>query len=107
MELTKKKCVPCEGGVPRLAAERVGELLREVEGWKATEDHRKIEKRFVFDDFRQAMGFVVQMGLLAESEGHHPDFAVHYSVVDVTLYTHAISGLSENDFILAAKLDEL
>lgn len=106
-ELTKKKCVPCEGGVPRLEPDRVEALLREVRDWRATDDHRKIQKRFTFDDFREALAFVVKMGLLAEAEGHHPDFAVRYSVVDVTLYTHAISGLSENDFILAAKIDEL
>ncbi len=107
MDLTKKKCVPCEGGVPRLAPDNVEALLREIKGWQARDEHRKLHKRFVLEDFRQAMAFVTKMALLAESEGHHPDFTVHYSVVEVTLYTHVISGLSENDFILAAKIDAL
>jgi len=106
-ELTKKKCVPCEGGVPRLDAAQVAVLLAQVSGWQAVEDNRKLHKRFVFDDFRGAMAFVTKMALVAEAEGHHPDFTVRYSVVDVTVYTHAIGGLSENDFILAAKVDGL
>jgi 4a-hydroxytetrahydrobiopterin dehydratase len=76
-------------------------------GWRVSADDRKLEKRFVFGDFKTAMGFVNKLATLAEEEQHHPDFAVHYSIVDVTLYTHAIEGLSDNDFILAAKIDEM
>jgi 4a-hydroxytetrahydrobiopterin dehydratase len=107
MELAKKKCVPCEGGIPRLDPARVKALLPEVKGWEAIDEQRKLHKRFKFQDFKQTMAFLVQMALIAETEGHHPDFAVKYSVVDVTIYTHDIGGLSENDFILAAKIDEL
>lgn len=106
-DLASRKCVPCEGGVPRLPPERVEALLRETAGWSASDDQRKIRKRFVFDDFKGAMAFLTKLALCAEAEGHHPDFAVHYSVVDVTLWTHAIGGLSDNDFILAAKIDRL
>lgn len=107
MELAAKKCVPCEGGVPRLDKPEAERLLSQLSGWSLAEDARKITKRFLFDDFVQAMRFVNAMAALAEAEGHHPDFFVRYSVVDVTLWTHAISGLSENDFILAAKIDQL
>jgi 4a-hydroxytetrahydrobiopterin dehydratase len=103
-DLTQKKCVPCEGGVPPLRPEQVAEMLPQVPGWQVTEDGRKLHRRFLFDDFVQAMAFVNKMAELAEAEAHHPDFAVHYSVVDVTIWTHAIGGLSENDFILAAKI---
>jgi 4a-hydroxytetrahydrobiopterin dehydratase len=103
MDLAKKHCVPCEGGVAKLAPDRVQELLRELDGWTARDD--KLHKRFAFRDFVAAMAFVNRMADVAEQEGHHPDFAVHYREVDVTIWTHAIGGLSENDFILAAKLD--
>ena len=107
MSLVQKKCVPCEGGVPRLGSPEIALLMPEIAGWQIVEDNRKLTKRFIHDDFKQAISFINQMADLAESEGHHPDFAVRYSVVDVTLWTHAIGGLSENDFILAAKIDEL
>lgn len=107
MDLSQKKCIPCEGGVERLGRERVQELLGQVPGWRTTEDERKITKRFTFPDFRGAMVFLNKMAEVAESEGHHPDFSVHYNVVEVTLYTHAIGGLHDNDFILAAKIEKL
>lgn len=107
MDLTAKKCVPCEGGIPPLPPERVRELLGQLHDWKLSDDGRKISRRLMFDDFVQNVAFINRMAHLAESEGHHPDFAVKYSVLDVTLYTHAIGGLSENDFILAAKIDRL
>lgn len=106
MELTKKKCVPCEGGVPRLTPEQAQALAPQVPKWRVVDD-RKIERRFEFDDFVSAIRFVNQMADLAETEGHHPDFSVRYSLVDVSVQTHAIGGLSENDFILAAKIDQL
>ncbi len=101
----RKRCVPCEGGVPRIEGARAEELLRTVDGWS----HRdgRLHKHFRFRDFLSAMRFVNAMAALAEEEGHHPDFSVHYSAVDVALWTHAIGGLSENDFILAAKIDAL
>ncbi len=104
-DLAKKHCVPCEGGVSRLTPEAVWRQLQQVDGWELAGN--KIHKRFEFRDFVAAMGFVNAMADLAEQQGHHPDFCVHYNRVDVTIWTHAIDGLSENDFVLAAKLDQI
>jgi 4a-hydroxytetrahydrobiopterin dehydratase len=105
MELTRKKCVPCEGGVPRVEGPALQALLREVPRWQLAGD--RIRRHLRFPDFRAAMAFLNAMADLAEAEGHHPDFSVHYSTVDVELWTHAAGGLTENDFILAAKIDAL
>jgi 4a-hydroxytetrahydrobiopterin dehydratase len=108
MKLTEKRCVPCEGGVPPLDQTETRRLLGEVGGWAlegAPNAPARIAKRYEFDDFLSAMAFVDKLAALAEDEGHHPDFCVHYSRVDVSLWTHAARGLTENDFILAAKLD--
>jgi 4a-hydroxytetrahydrobiopterin dehydratase len=107
MDFTKKRCVPCEGGVPRKTPAEVEEALRSLDGWDAREGSTQLHKLYRFKDFREAMRFVNAMAELAEDEGHHPDFTVHWNAVDVTLWTHAIGGLSENDFIVAAKLDAL
>jgi 4a-hydroxytetrahydrobiopterin dehydratase len=108
-DLAKRKCVPCEGGIPRLPREKIETLLGRLRGgWKPIERGRRLSKRFTFVDFAGALAFINEMGAIAESEHHHPDFCLHgYNVVDVTLYTHAIEGLSENDFILAAKIDKV
>ena len=105
--LLSKKCVPCEGGVPPLTEEEVRKLLLQVEGWKADAECTKIFREFKFKDFKQAMGFVDKVAGLAEEEGHHPDIHIHYNRVRLELWTHAIGGLSENDFILAAKINAL
>ena len=105
MNLTQKKCVPCEAGTPPLEEEKVNELLKEISGWTLKNSH--LFKTFKFRDFKEAMKFVNSVADIAESEGHHPDFCVHYSKVEIEIWTHAISGLSENDFILAAKIDEV
>lgn len=105
MELTKKRCVPCEGGMPALDASAVQKLLPQVPGWRV--EANALHKRFKLATFPNAIAFVRRMADLAESEGHHPDFCVRYDVVEVTLTTHAIRGLSENDFIMAAKIDAL
>jgi 4a-hydroxytetrahydrobiopterin dehydratase len=107
MKLAGKMCVPCEGGVLPLGADKIGEMLREVPGWRVSEDLVILTKRFRFPDFTGTMVFVNQIAALAEEQGHHPDFCVRYDVLDVQLSTHAIRGLSENDFIMAAKLDIL
>lgn len=104
-ELSGKKCTPCEGGTPALSGEKITELLRQLDGWTVVED-RKIEKEYRFPDFRQALAFVNRLGEVAEAEGHHPDIFLTWGKVKVTLWTHSVSGLSENDFILAAKADE-
>ncbi len=107
MELAAKTCVPCEGGVPRLTPDQVKILHPGVPSWAVDDDGGKLRRRFEFPDFIGALGFVNAMAALAEQEQHHPDFCVKYSLVDVTIYTHAIGGLSENDFILAAKIDQI
>lgn len=107
MDYASKRCVPCEGGVAALAPAQVEAALRSLPGWEARERHTRLQKQLRFADFKEAMRFVNAMADLAEAEGHHPDFAVHYGTVDVTLWTHAVGGLSENDLILAAKLDRL
>ena len=104
-ELSRKKCVPCEGGVPTLSPERIEDLLTVVEGWEARAG--KLTKSFRFRDFVSAMAFLNRVAEVAEAEGHHPDFCVHYNRVDFTVWTHAIDGISENDFVLAAKIDGL
>ena len=104
-DLLKKKCVPCEAGTPKLQGPIVQMLLQEVDSWSL--DGEKIRKKFRFPQFLAAIDFVNAMARLAEAEGHHPDFCVHYREVDVSLWTHAIDGLSENDFILAAKIDAI
>ena len=103
--LKDKKCVPCEGGVPKLSAEETERYLDQVPGWQARDE--KIHRTWTFANFVAAMDFVNRMAGVAEAEGHHPDFCVHWNRVDVTIWTHAIGGLSENDFILASKIDAL
>lgn len=106
MDWSARKCVPCEGGTPRLTAEQAAEGARFLSGWEVREGGTRLAKRYEFRDFAGAMRFANAMAAVAEAEGHHPDFLVHrYKLVDVTLWTHAVGGLSENDFILAAKLD--
>jgi len=105
MALRDKKCVPSEEGTQPLSEERVRELLHEVAGW--THRENRIRKELKFADFVSAMKFLNRVAEVAEREGHHPDFCVQYNQVELTLWTHAIGGLSENDFILAAKIDAL
>ncbi|MBI2098702.1 MAG: 4a-hydroxytetrahydrobiopterin dehydratase [Candidatus Wildermuthbacteria bacterium] len=104
VNLVSKKCVPCEGGTPPLEAEKIQEYLKEVEGWEAREG-KMITRRFTFKSFREAIDFVNRVAGLAEREGHHPDIIIRYNKVTLELSTHAIGGLSENDFILASKID--
>ena len=106
MDLIAKKCVPCEGGTPPLTAEEIKPYLDQVRGWSLVR-LEKIFKEFKFKNFKEAMEFVNKVAELAEAEGHHPDFAILYNRVIINLTTHAISGLSENDFILAAKIGNL
>ena len=104
-ELRARRCVPCDARTPKLGPERVAELARYVPAWSVDGD--RLRRKLVFRDFVEAMRFVNRMAEVAEAEGHHPDFTVHYREVDVTVWTHAVGGLSENDFILAAKIDAL
>lgn len=107
MNLLNKKCVPCEGGVPPLTREESEKFLIETPGWEIVENGKKIKREFKFKDFKEAIAFVNKVAQLAEDEGHHPDSHIYYSRVILELWTHAIGGLSENDFILAAKINEL
>lgn len=108
MELTKMRCVPCEGGVPPLTEKKEEDYMKEVPSWTLDRGgiHR-IKREFVFKNFREVMAFVNRVAEIAEEEGHHPNFSISYSKVLLELHTHAIGGLSENDFIVAAKIDRL
>ena len=103
-ELLQRSCVPCHGGVTPLKGAALAAWLRRVPGWDAVEQHH-LYRRFTFPDFLGALAFVNRIGAVAEREQHHPDLALGWGRVEVTIYTHAINGLSENDFILAAKID--
>jgi 4a-hydroxytetrahydrobiopterin dehydratase len=106
-ELSAKTCVPCRGGIPPLTEEKARELAAAVPEWVLVENGTRVFRRFEFADFVAAMGFVNRVADLAEKEGHHPDIAIHWNKVELTLWTHKIGGLHENDFILAAKIDRL
>ena len=110
-DLLKKKCVPCEGGalpLDKAEAEKYMHMVTlpaQAGGWELSEDGKNITKTFKFKDFIGAINFVNKISEIAESEGHHPDINVRYNKVKLILSTHAIGGLSENDFILAAKIN--
>ena len=107
-ELTGKKCVPCEGGVPPLSAAEAAALLGQLHGdWKIAADSRSITRALKFRDFYRTMSFVNAVAHVANVEDHHPDLAVGYDYCRITYSTHSIGGLSENDFICAAKIDRL
>jgi 4a-hydroxytetrahydrobiopterin dehydratase len=106
-ELTARKCVACRRDAPRLTPEQAREYLAATPGWSLSERCDRLTRTFTFKDFRAAMGFVNRVADLAEEEGHHPDFAIHWNRVDVVLWTHKIGGLHENDFIMAAKIGGL
>jgi 4a-hydroxytetrahydrobiopterin dehydratase len=107
-ELTRKKCVPCEGGVPRLTEDEVDALLENLPGWTRSEAGQRIRREWTVKNFLAGMDFFEKIAALAEEEGHHPDLhLVGYRNVAIELWTHAIGGLSENDFILAAKIDAI
>jgi len=107
MNLTEKKCKPCEGGVPKLTTDEIGDYSKQLkEPWGIVDD-MKIVKDFDFTDYRSTISFVDRVAELAEEEGHHPVMHVFFSKVNIEIWTHAILRLSENDFILASKIDEL
>ena len=105
-DLANKTCVPCRGGVPPLAGEELAKLAHEVPKWKVVDNHH-ITRNFTFPDFAQALAFVNKVGAIAEEQGHHPDIFLTWGKADVTTWTHKINGLTESDFILAAKIDRL
>jgi 4a-hydroxytetrahydrobiopterin dehydratase len=106
-DLAQMKCVPCEGGVPPLKGEQIQEYLDRVDdGWEVVDEHH-LTRRFTFDDFQGALDFTNRVGAIAEEEGHHPNICLTWGEAEISVHTHAIDGLSENDFILAAKIDRL
>jgi 4a-hydroxytetrahydrobiopterin dehydratase len=105
-DLATKTFVPCRGGMPPLKGEELSLLQKQVDGWNIIEEHH-ITKTFAFPDFRSALGFVDCVGELAEEQGHHPNISLAWGRVEITTWTHKINGLTESDFILAAKIDQL
>jgi len=108
MDLTQKHCIPCENGDPPLPENEEDKLHKKVASWILLRDgNHKLRKQFKFGDFKEAMVFVNKIADVAEKEGHHPDIYIFYNKVQIDLFTHAVGGLSENDFIMAAKIDKL
>jgi 4a-hydroxytetrahydrobiopterin dehydratase len=107
MNLKEKKCKPCSGEEKPLKGDEINVLFRQLEdGWEVVDD-KKLRKKFLFDNFRKSMEFAGKIAGIAEEEDHHPDLCIHYSNVEVVVSTHKIGGLSENDFILASRIDNL
>jgi len=105
-ELAERACVPCRGGVPPLTPEQVAGLLADVPGWKVVENHH-LEKQYRLKDFAEGLELVNRIGAIAEEQGHHPDLVLAWGRVEVRIWTHKIDGLTESDFILAAKCDRV
>ncbi len=105
--LAEKTCVPCREGTAPLKGKQLQSLMQDLaRGWRVVEEHH-LEREFKFPDFKQALAFTNQIGDLAESQGHHPDIQLSWGKVVVTLWTHKVSGLTESDFVMAAKIDQL
>jgi|SRR5581483_2600481 len=105
LKLVEKHCIPCRGGVPPLQGEELRSYADQLPEWKVTDGHH-ITRTFLFPDFKQALNFVNRVGAVAEAEGHHPDILLTWGKAEVKTYTHKIDGLTESDFILAAKIDQ-
>jgi 4a-hydroxytetrahydrobiopterin dehydratase len=109
-DLFKKKCIPCEGGVIPFDISEIHKYQKKVDGWNITKDKNEIFfliKKFTFKNFLESQKFVNNVGQISENEGHHPDILFGWGYAEIKITTHAIKGLSENDFILAAKIDQL
>jgi 4a-hydroxytetrahydrobiopterin dehydratase len=105
-ELASKTCAPCKGGIPPLAGEELASLVEQVPQWKVIDGHHLV-RTFTFPDFKQALAFTNKAGAIAEEQGHHPDILLAWGKAEVTTWTHKINGLTESDFILAAKIDRI
>lgn len=105
--LVDKVCTPCRGGIPPLTPEQASALRAQAPDWTLLDDASRIERSFRFQNFREALAFVQQVGELAESEGHHPDVSFGWGYASISLQTKKIKGLHENDFIMAAKIDRM
>lgn len=109
-ELHKKKCVACEGSIPSFDLDEIHKYLKKVDGWQVKSDSEEkyfLIKDFKFNNFLESQNFVNKVGNLAEQEGHHPDIKFGWGYCNIKIFTHAIQGLAESDFILAAKIDRL
>ncbi len=108
--LIKKKCIPCEGGIPAFKLEEIHKYLKKIDGWDVLKDEHKnyfIEKRFKFSNYVESEKFVMNVGKIAETEGHHPDISFGWGYAKIKISTHSIKGLAESDFVLAAKIDKI
>jgi 4a-hydroxytetrahydrobiopterin dehydratase len=105
-DLAAKTCVPCRGGIPPLKGAELMTLARQVPQWQVVNEHH-LAREFKFPDFRHALDFVNRAGAIAEEQGHHPNLMLGWGRVEITIWTHKIDGMTESDFILAAKIDQL
>jgi len=105
--LLQKKCIPCEGGAAALTRSEADALQKQTPEWGISDDGKRITRKFKWKNFNETTAFFNKVAAIAEEENHHPDFEVHWGSMNLTLWTHAIGGLSENDFIVAAKIDSL
>jgi 4a-hydroxytetrahydrobiopterin dehydratase len=105
-DLASKTCTPCKGGVPPLTGKDLENLAKQIPQWKVVDAHH-LTRAFTFPDFRQALAFTNKVGAIAEEQGHHPDILLSWGKAEVTTWTHKINGLTESDFILAAKIDKI
>ena len=105
-ELSSRTCVPCKGGVPALNGEEIAPLLNQLTDWRVVDNHH-LTKDYTFDDFVSALALVNKIADLAEEQGHHPDLLLTWGKVGIKIWTHKIDGLTESDFILAAKIDAM
>ena len=109
-DLSKKKCIPCEGGIPAFDLKEIHKYLKKIDGWDVLKDQSNnyfIEKKFKFSNYIESEKFVINVGKIAETESHHPDISFGWGYAKVKISTHAIKGLAESDFVLAAKIDKI
>jgi len=110
MMLYKKKCIPCSGNIPAFSKLKINSYLKKLRSWKVYRNEKKafyLSKNYKFDNFLQSLKFVKKTSFIAETEGHHPDINFGWGYAKIVIYTHAINGLSESDFILASKIDRI
>ena len=105
-ELAERQCVPCRGGVPPVKGDEITEMSSQLPDWQVVNEHH-LQRNYRFKDFRETLDFVNRVGELAEEQGHHPDICFGWGKADITIWTHKIDGLTESDFVLAAKIDKL
>ena len=105
-ELAERQCVPCRGGVPPMKGDEITEISSQLPDWQVVNEHH-LQRNYRFKDFRESLDFVNRVSELAEEQGHHPDICFGWGKADITIWTHKIDGLTESDFVLAAKIDKV